>query len=132
MTQEQINKINSDPSIDSWYEGIFKEPYKIPNDVKELVVYQRYEIGGAQGGNCWGGEAVAFTNRETREFSRILDVVMLELWPDIPHLLYSKLLRMVNESTDSEWEYYGNYSDYVIRYLPVSVIEEFIKEHRKS
>ena len=47
LTKEQIEHINKEAPMD-WQtneQGVFTEPSGIPNDVKEPVIYMRWETG---------------------------------------------------------------------------------------
>ncbi len=49
LTQAQIEEINKECP---YGQGIFREPFGIPNKIKELVIYTKWSSGGKPG-SCW-------------------------------------------------------------------------------
>lgn len=49
LTQSQIELINE---ACPYGQGVFREPFGIPNHIKELVVYTKWDSGGMRGGSC--------------------------------------------------------------------------------
>lgn len=126
VTQDIIDQVHEalEAKCDTWDNGIYKQPYGVDH-VKGYCVYQRWETGGADGGNYNGGVAQPYTTDEEPKAFYALDALLLVLCPDISFMHYKALLGYVkdNSYTDS-WDYYGNHSDYAIRYIEVSVIED--------
>lgn len=121
LTEEQIKEINAKQP--DWDMGIYNEPYKIPTNVKGLVLYQRYISGGMTGGNCWDERSYRFDNDEP-EFT-ILNDVLAVIKPDITFKEREKLSYLIQDDGYTDIDYYGNYDDYEIRYL---VLEELYKK----
>lgn len=115
LTEKDIKEINSKVE-DSWNNGIFKEPYGIPNGIKDLVIYSRIETGGYSGGNCWGGISEAYTCDNDFNYD-ILDLVIEKLKPTCTFMEYRKIQKSLIESEYSDREYYGNSTEFRIKYI---------------
>jgi hypothetical protein len=116
ITEEEIVEINNKCPED---QGIFVEPYGIPVDVKEPVVYMRYETGGWRGGSCWDKKAQPYTKDERPSFD-VLDILLNKIKPNISYLDYKKIEKLIQTNEDTEREYYGNSTDYKIEYIILS------------
>jgi hypothetical protein len=118
LTQEQIDKINSQCPYE---QGIFIQPYGIPTDIKELVVYGRYETGGITGGSCWGTERHYYTEDAPKDRMKVLDLVLKELKPNITFLEYREISELIHDNSErDEGDYYGNCKDWKIEYIILS------------
>lgn len=125
MTEEEINNVNKKCQYN---QGIFKEPYGIPVHIKEPVIYTRYETGGYQGGSCWGTDAEPYCTDEPEDKFEVLDFVLEVLMPNITYLQYKKIMnKLVHDNYESEYEYYGNSTDWKIEYIVLSELEELLK-----
>jgi hypothetical protein len=117
MTQKQIEQINSECPYE---QGIFVEPFGIPTHIKEPVLYMRFEIGGVSGGSCWdSSNPQSYTVSEKPEFV-VLDKTLKLLKPNISYLDYKKIDEYVIKDYNTDYEYYGNYTNYEIWYLKLS------------
>lgn len=129
LTQEQIEKINS-LAPNEWQtneQGIWTEPFGVPNTVKELVVYMRYEKGGWSGGSCWEDSNVQpYSNSFVPTFE-VLDLVLRELKPDISYLKYKEIEKLIVDSEKTEYEYYGNQTDFGIKYIELSKLLKILE-----
>lgn len=130
LTQEQIEKINK-LAKNEWMEneqGIFKEPFGISDKIKTHVLYMRYHIGGVSGGSCWdSSNPQPYRNDEQIPEFEILDLVLRELKPDISYLQFREIQKMIHNSEESDWEYYGNRTDYAIKYLILDDLINYLK-----
>lgn len=125
LTETQINDINHSIK-DGWNQGIFKEPYGVDH-VKDLVIYQRYETGGVSGGSCWDdSDPQPYTNREVKPDWEALDLVLKAICPDISYLKYKDIQALVKSTEDTDWEYYGNHTDYEITYLRLEDLYNYL------
>ena len=52
LTQTQIEAINKECP---YGQGIFREPFGIPDHIKDLLIYTKWESGGRPG-SCWDDE----------------------------------------------------------------------------
>jgi hypothetical protein len=127
MTPEEIKQFNSD--LKERDQGIFSEPWGIPVRIKEPVMYLRYLIGGVRGGSCWGTEnLISYTEESPKDSWKALDVFLEQRYPGITYLQYKKLERLVHTNQETEHEYYGNSNEYMVKYIKLSELEEFISD----
>lgn len=122
LNEQQIKEINSKCPYN---QGIFVQPYGIPENVKEPVIYQRYELGGYSGGNCWGDEAQPYT-ADPPENWVVFDYVFELIKPEITYLQFRKVENQVKKLSDSQWEYYGNSTSYEVKYIPLSEVYKIV------
>ena len=128
LSKEMIEDINKKIRKEcySQNQGLFKEPYGIPDSEKRLVVYMRYEAGGVSGGCCWDdSDPQPYTVLDPDNSFIALDVILKELKPDISYLDYKGVEKLIKSNEQTQWEYYGNSVDYVIKYI---VFDELIKK----
>lgn len=123
ITEEEIKEINSKCPID---QGIFIEPYGIPINIKEPVVYRRFKVSGVRGGSCWGTEHYNVEFDEENEDWAALDLLLELLIPNISYLQYKKINKLIRNNRDTENDYYGNSTDYKVEYIILSELQEFI------
>lgn len=118
--QELIDKVNAQCK---YGQGIFSEPSGIPIHIKEHVVYTRYETGGASGGSFDDHySARPYERDEPDDKWEVLDILLKELNVTVTFSQYKSLIEMVQDNTDSEVEYYGNYTNYRIEYIKLDDI----------
>lgn len=123
LTEDDIKEINR---IDGWYQGIFKEPNWIPTNIKDYVVYQRYETGGYSGGACWEGcVAEPYEVSEVPNFD-VLDAVLKKIAPDVSYLQYKRVEKFITNSSETEYEYYGNSTDWAVRFIVLEDLYELL------
>lgn len=126
MTKEEIKEINDKCPYD---QGIFVEPSMIPVEIKEPVIYCRYETGGVSGGSCWGtSDRQRYVNEPPEDRFKVLDLVLEKLKPNITYLQYKKIEKMVKNNEETEREYYGNSTDYMVEYIILSELVAFLNE----
>ena len=121
LTQEQIEKINNELP---YGQGIFKEPFGIPSNIKELVVYTKWESGGRPG-SCWDDEDTVnedYTNDRPHDAFKVLDLVLAEIKPNITYLEYSKVKDLIESNTETDYGYYGDYTEDTIEWIVLSDI----------
>lgn len=126
MNSELIIKINDKCPYE---QGIFKEPYGIPVHIKEHVVYTRYDVGGVRGGSCWDdSNPQEYYNDEPKNKLKVLDIVLKELYPDIKYLHYKQIEKLWHVHHETEYEYYGNSTDWKCEYIILSELESLIQK----
>lgn len=119
LTQEQIKDINEQCPYD---QGIFKEPFGIPDNIKELVIYTKWQSGG-KGGSCYDDEN---TVNDKYEFNRpndafnILDLTLNILRPDISYLLFEQIKQLIESNQETNYGYYGDYTTDTIEWIKLS------------
>lgn len=127
MTESQIRAINEKSPYN---QGIFFQPNHVPVSIKEHVIYKRTYVGGLSGGNCWDDTVPTYKKSyegDSGEFE-VLDLVLEELKPDITYLQVKKIMKLLHTNTETEWEYYGNSSEYLVKYIILSELEKALKE----
>ena len=131
MTPEEIKDFNDKLKKQGCYEqGIFSEPYGIPVSIKAPVLYQRYEVGGFSGGNCWGDSAEAFRVESPDDDWVALDAFLELRCPDISYLGYKKVMKLVRTNEDTCPEYYGNSRDYMVKYIVLKDLEDLLESFK--
>lgn len=124
LTEDQIERINK-KSPNEWQaneQGIFYQPFGIPEDVKGYVVYMRWVTGGVSGGSCWDdSNPQPWENDETPGFE-VLELLLKEICPQITYLQFKELEKLIQSNEDTEWEYYGNRTDFMVKYISVNDI----------
>lgn len=126
LTDEQIKNINNSLE-DSWNQGIFKEPYGIDVKEKGYVIYQRHKTGGAAGGSYHEDSyARPYVISESKPNWDALDEVLRMVCPEISYLKYKEIEKLIINSNETDYEFYGNYTDYEIFYLPLEKLYLFL------
>jgi hypothetical protein len=125
LTEEDIKVINKSLK-DSWNQGIFTEPNWIPDDIKEPVIYMRWESGGVSGGSCWDDSDPRPYNIDERPAFEVLDSVLMKLCPNISYLTYKKVETLIRSNSKTEWEYYGNCTDWTVEYVVLSELYKLL------
>ncbi len=125
MTEDIIKKINDKcPSN----QGIFREPYGIPTHIKDLVIYGRYQTGGVSGGSCWdSSNPQSYWEPEPEDRFKVLEIVLDELCPNIKYLEFRKIQCLIKSNDETEYEYYGNSTDWKCEYIILSDLESLIE-----
>lgn len=126
MTKEEIKEINEKCPYN---QGIFVQPTMIPVHIKEPVIYCRYETGGYSGGNCHDDtEPQPYTEEPPKDRFKVLDLVLEKLKPNITPVQYKKIEEMIHDNEETEFEYYGNSTDWKVEYIILSELETFLSE----
>lgn len=105
---------------------------KIINEVNEWgVIFQVTEIGGASGGNCYGDEARSYRTEDGNSSPFILDDLLTYIAPQLTFVQYREMMKelKITEETDSKYEYYGNHTEYQIKYLLLEDLCSFMTDH---
>lgn len=131
LTEDQIKKINELAPYE-WQlneQGIFIQPYGVPVHIKKYVVYMRWETGGVSGGSCWESSNPQRYEREggKPEF-KVLDLVLNELLPTITYLQYKQISDLIHTNSETEYEYYGNSTDFSVEYIVLSELIDLLKK----
>jgi hypothetical protein len=122
LTQEQIESINKECPYN---QGVFREPYGIPVKIKEPVIYCRYEIGGFSGGSCWDdSDPQPYSEEPPKDRMKVLELVLKLLKPQISFLEYRMIEGLIHDNSETEYEYYGNSTDWKIEYIKLSDLYE--------
>jgi len=125
LTKEQIKEINNKCPYN---QGVFVEPYGIPTNIKEPVIYCRYETGGYSGGSCWDdSDPQPYTEDVPKDKMKVLEIVLMELCPNISYLQYKQIEQLIDYNEYEENEYYGNSTDWKIEFIQTSKLYELLE-----
>ena len=123
LSKDQIKKINS-LAPNEWQtneQGIFVQPWGIPTHIKEPVIYMRWHVGGISGGSCWdSSNPQPYTSDNKKPAFKVLDLILLELNPNITFLQFREIETLIHTNSETEYEYYGNCTDFEIEYIILS------------
>ena len=123
LTQSQIEAINKECP---YGQGIFREPFGIPNKIKELVVYTKWQSGG-RGGSCWDDEDTVnehYNNSRPNDSFKILDLTLKVLRPEITFLQFREIEALIHSNTETDYGYYGDYTEDTIEWIKLSDLYE--------
>ncbi len=123
LTQSQIEAINKECP---YGQGIFREPFGIPNHIKELVVYTKWESGG-RGGSCWDDEDTVnedYTSDRPSDAFKVLDLTLKVLKPEVTFLQFKEIQNLVQSNTETDYGYYGDYTEDTIEWIVLSDLYE--------
>lgn len=118
LTKEQIKEINEKCPCN---QGVFYQPSMIPVDIKEHVIYSRYETGGVSGGSCWdSSNPQPYTEEIPKDRFKVLDIVLAILKPDITFLKFREIEELIHTNEEEERGFYGNSTDWKVEYIVLS------------
>jgi hypothetical protein len=130
LSEEQIKEINK-LAPNEWQtneQGIFTQPFGIPVHIKEPVIYCRYESGGVSGGSCWdSSNPQSYTRDAPKDKMKVLDLVLKAVKPDITFLQFREIEKMIHTNSETEYEYYGNSTEFEIEYIVLSELYAFLE-----
>lgn len=128
-TYEEFKKL-AEEAVDSkeadyrkYHTDYFRTDYY--NDKGDFII-QEYTTGGAEGGNCWGEEAQWFSNEEPMEEFYPIDYILKAVKPDISYLDYKQIEKLFEIDNWRDSEYYGNYTDKILRKINLKKLYEFL------
>lgn len=100
-------------------------PSYIDYTEKRFVLYRCEESGGYRGGNCWDDTIPSKYTQSIPDFNELKDLA-LELKPDLSFQEYRELEKAVLDSDHTDYEYYGNSTDYLVEWIPIATICEIL------
>jgi len=85
-------------------------------------IHVKWSTGGISGGSCWGtSEPQRYISTQSAEELSELDEILKLVCPNISFLVYKDIYgKVVHEEQYSQYEYYGNQTDYTIRFCLLS------------
>lgn len=131
LTPEDIEQINkncpSEWEIDS--QGIFVEPYGVPEKYRgQQLVYMRWSPGGISGGSCReDSDPQPYSNSNSKPSFTCLDMVLRVIYPEISYLEYKEIESKIINSEETDYEYYGNCTEYEMIFIPLETIYKILK-----
>ena len=97
---------------------------------KESYLWVRWVTGGTTGGSCWGGELYNRSSEPAQDLTS-LDTILEYANPTITFLQYKKLIReIVQTRQETDWEYYGNNSEYTYLICKVEDLYNYLKSEK--
>jgi len=127
LTQEQITLINSKCPAD---QGVFTEPWAIPSDIKEPVIYMRFSPGGWTGGSYREDSYLhPYSSGNPVPSLIVIDYVLEELGVPLTVPLFRAIedcMVIINE--DDTADYYGNRDEWLIHYIKMSDVYNCIDQ----
>lgn len=127
LTKEQIESINNECPYN---QGIFKEPFGIPDFIKELVIYTRWTSGGKPG-SCWDDENTvneSYSSSRPDDAFKVLDLTLKALKPDITFLQYREIERLIDSNEKTDYGYYGDYTEETIEWIKLSDLYKILEK----
>lgn len=125
LSEEQILEINSKCPEG---QGVFMQPFGIPNHIKGLVVYSKW-TSGERGGSCFDDEDTEHEHyaydRPADAFS-VLDFVLKEINPHITFLQLHQIQQLMKSNTKTDYGYYGDYTEDTIEWIELSELYKFL------
>ena len=109
---------------------------KSEEDVKDFFFYGKGDIGGVfPGGSCWESSdpqpysRPEGTDEAYQEFDKQFDAVCMSVCPDISFMKYKSLRNEVVEKlTETNYEYYGNSTEYLVVYCEIKKLYDKLVE----
>lgn len=128
LTQEDIDKLNKE--VVGWHgeQGIYIQPYGVPVQVKDHVVYMRWDAEGASGGSCYdtGDDDGARPYRNDEPTFDIFHNVCRFLKPDITEEQLYEAEHNLQEDEQTDYEYYGNWSRYKVKWILLKDLQNYL------
>lgn len=87
-----------------------------------------WKTGGAQGGTCWGGEAQEYREDVSEPHFLGLEKLLLTLNPDFRLADYKTLESYIIKTERQQSEYYGNYTLYGEKSIPLDKLYQLIEK----
>lgn len=101
------------------------------NDIYLNFIWMVHETGGVRGGSCWdSSDPHEYINNEEMPEFVAFDAVLTKLVPNLPYLHYKVICsQFVKELDYVDNEYYGNHTDYEIKYVSLCDLYNYLIEH---
>lgn len=112
------------------YEGIRSIPCR-EKDANRQYLWMSHCTGGVRGGSCWGSERERFfSNDSTPDFTALYELYE-KVCPNISFLHGKKIDSTLIQTTNDYGcaDYYGNYREYLITYIHLPSLYEYMVEH---
>ena len=127
LTQTQIEAINKECP---YGQGIFREPFGIPDHIKDLLIYTKWESGGRPG-SCWDDENTVneeyYRSRPNDAFM-VLDLTLKALKVDAKFFKFKDIKSLIHSNTETDYGYYGDYTEDTIEWIKLSDLYQAIRE----
>lgn len=139
LTKEDIIDINDNceyKDLYETYEGILSEPSGIPVDIKEPVIYMRWQKG-YWWGNGYQDNLPGLTYESVWEDGEkpnftIIDLILKKLEFNTVYSNYEEIKKLIHSEDEEDRDYYGNGGDYEIEYIILSEFLNFINNKNEK
>lgn len=116
-------RLASEKKLDYWQRNSI---YGIESDSD--ILFSRWSTGGVSGGSYLDdSEPTAYHSEDTEPHNTILDEILEHYVPNISYLTFRKLNALFSQDSYENNEYYGNRTDYAVRYIKMTDLYEFLK-----
>lgn len=126
MTYEEFIKKIKQEGVD--YQAYLpSEDYSDEGDLKYIV--DMVETGGHSGGSCWedSNPMVYSTSNSLGRFENLSKVVRATM-PDISFMEYEGVLDLVKRDDHTDYEYYGNSTQYACQYVELKELYLYLSD----
>lgn len=113
-----------------YYNNTFKNQHYDENFELNFI-WMVHETGGVSGGSCWDDSDPQryYKDDDIPEFLAF-DEVVTKVVPNLPYLHYKVICsEFVKEIEYIDEEYYGNCTDYVIKYVSLCDLYNYLIDH---
>lgn len=135
----QLKYTSDGYEVDDWQLGRLRDNSRLGWPIKnqkifckleDICLVQKIEVGGMDGGNCWGGEAESYSHHNAllAPFAA-LDSLLLAVCPDLTYAAFLEMKKqgIVQEVEYTITEYYGNSTDLVYRFVRLKALFDFLR-----
>jgi hypothetical protein len=103
-----------------------KSKISAQEEVDGHLLCQSCYTGGMQGGNCWDDNKPYYISSDEESYFSILDDFLRDVVPEITYLKYLEVKKLVKQTEYTEYEYYGNTSEYKVFYIDLNQLYDAI------
>lgn len=103
-------------SLDKLWVYPAQKKSKTPVSAPDFVA-QYWDERGARGGSCWGTEITEYVGKSTPSSFPDLIKILGAVAPELTFIQYEllKVSGVIKEGSETEYHYYGNYTEYGYR-----------------
>ena len=119
--KDKVNELLKNDLVDGYAYGA-----KLPKDSLAAI----WETGGISGGSCWGdSDPQPYSKNDPEPELEKLDKILEYFKADISFIAYKNLHNtLVKRDEYTEYEYYGNETDYGIKHIALEDLYNYMKE----
>jgi hypothetical protein len=124
MTYEELVKI----AVETQHNLVSYDTGDIKGNDGDMQLYIKWCTGGMSGGNCWDDTTPYPTSGDDEPEFVLLDKILENVAPAITMMQYKAITRLITLTDESEYEYYGNSSNYDIKTISLKLIYDNLVE----
>ncbi len=137
MTFNTFLELTMDTYYYADYDSDILEDYNSRSETDEILhdydfICTRYNCGGMTGGSCWNDEPpheYLARENEIPDFSELLSKVIKKILPNIKKCELEKIENDLSHTFEyTDYEYYGNSSNYVVTYVNMKDLYNYLIE----